>query len=92
MKDELENIKPKKSYTVNIKSANIDKKDFSRMKILGQFNCGFIVCQLNNNFFLVDQHSADEKCNYEKILNSKCTYFVTNTIVPLSPDQHDKLI
>lgn len=45
-------------------STNIDKQDFGRMRIVGQFNCGFIVAQLDDKFFLIDQHAADEKTNY----------------------------
>jgi DNA mismatch repair protein PMS2 len=52
----------------------IEKSDFKKMKILGQFNQGFIVCTLekNNCTFLitVDQHAADEIYNFEKLRKS----------------------
>ena len=61
------------------------------MKVIGQFNCGFIVCQLNREFFLVDQHAANEKHNYEQIIASDWNFLVTNVHVELTPDQHDRL-
>lgn len=41
--------------------------DFSRMKIIGQFNGGFIIVQLDDDLFIVDQHAADEKYNFETL-------------------------
>jgi DNA mismatch repair protein PMS2 len=37
------------------------------MKIIGQFNHGFIIARLNDDVFLIDQHASDEKFNYEKL-------------------------
>jgi DNA mismatch repair protein PMS2 len=37
------------------------------MEVLGQFNRGFIVAKLKDDLFLIDQHAADEKCNYETL-------------------------
>ncbi|XP_054722911.1 mismatch repair endonuclease PMS2-like [Uloborus diversus] len=45
----------------------ISKEDFSRMKIIGQFNLGFIVTKLDEDLFIVDQHATDEKYNYETL-------------------------
>ncbi|KAJ3107346.1 Mismatch repair endonuclease pms2 [Phlyctochytrium planicorne] len=36
----------------------IQKKDFKRMKIIGQFNLGFIVVRLGEDLFIVDQHAS----------------------------------
>lgn len=46
------------------------KKDFSRMKVIGQFNLGFIIGKLDQNLFIVDQHAADEKYNFERLSQS----------------------
>ncbi|XP_028804109.1 DNA mismatch repair protein PMS1-like [Neltuma alba] len=46
------------------------KKDFSRMKVIGQFNLGFIIGKLDQDLFIVDQHAADEKYNYERLSQS----------------------
>lgn len=35
-----------------------------------QFNKGFILCTYNRNLFIVDQHAADEKYNFEDLLNN----------------------
>ncbi|CAL5352312.1 unnamed protein product [Camellia sinensis] len=46
------------------------KEDFSRMKVIGQFNLGFIIGKLDQDLFIVDQHAADEKYNYERLSQS----------------------
>ncbi|WBW74943.1 MutL family mismatch-repair protein Pms1 [Schizosaccharomyces osmophilus] len=45
----------------------IHKADFLKMRIVGQFNRGFIVVIHKNNLFIIDQHASDEKFNYEKL-------------------------
>lgn len=50
----------------------IEKADFEAMEILGQFNKGFIVARLrkggaHDDLFIVDQHAADEKYNFETL-------------------------
>ena len=59
----------------------IDKDDFANMEIVGQFNLGFIIVRrrksrttnghsLNpemDDLFIVDQHAADEKYNFETL-------------------------
>ncbi|KAK1244754.1 hypothetical protein MKX08_004383 [Trichoderma sp. CBMAI-0020] len=57
----------------------IAKGDFSRMKIIGQFNLGFIIAVKparrmstdsggrHDELFIIDQHASDEKYNYEKL-------------------------
>lgn len=37
------------------------------MKICGQFNKGFIITQLDEDLFIVDQHAADEIFNFESL-------------------------
>ncbi|XP_021776342.1 LOW QUALITY PROTEIN: DNA mismatch repair protein PMS1-like, partial [Chenopodium quinoa] len=46
------------------------KKDFGRMKVIGQFNLGFIIGKLDEDLFIVDQHAADEKYNFERLSES----------------------
>ncbi|XP_073130166.1 DNA mismatch repair protein PMS1 isoform X2 [Henckelia pumila] len=43
------------------------KGDFNHMKVIGQFNLGFIIGKLDQDLFIVDQHAADEKYNYERL-------------------------
>ncbi|CAF1195553.1 unnamed protein product, partial [Adineta ricciae] len=48
----------------------IDKTDFERMSIIGQFNRGFILVTLVDNssqLFIVDQHAADEIYNFHRL-------------------------
>ena len=56
----------------------IDKEDFGSMEITGQFNLGFIVTRRRkaidkegradmDDLFIVDQHAADEKYNFETL-------------------------
>ena len=45
----------------------LNKSDFERMKVLGQFNLGFIIAQLGNDLFILDQHACDEKYLFEKL-------------------------
>jgi len=54
----------------------IDKVDFVEMDIVGQFNLGFIVVRRRkagqdmgamDDLFIVDQHAADEKYNFETL-------------------------
>lgn len=46
----------------------IDKMDFCKMRIIGQFNLGFIIAALNDHdLFIIDQHASDEKFNFETL-------------------------
>ncbi|RPD53292.1 DNA mismatch repair protein MutL [Lentinus tigrinus ALCF2SS1-7] len=59
----------------------IDKDDFAHMEIVGQFNLGFIIVRRRksrshkgdspdtemDDLFIVDQHAADEKYNFETL-------------------------
>ncbi|KAH6766380.1 DNA mismatch repair protein [Perilla frutescens var. hirtella] len=43
------------------------KEDFKQMKVIGQFNLGFIIGKIDQDLFIVDQHAADEKYNFERL-------------------------
>ncbi|KAJ2150227.1 ATP-binding mismatch repair protein [Coemansia sp. RSA 1935] len=45
----------------------IHKTDFARMSVIGQFNHGFIVARQSSDLYIVDQHAADEKHNFEHL-------------------------
>ncbi|KAL6450381.1 pms1 DNA mismatch repair protein pms1 [Candida maltosa Xu316] len=49
---------------------SISKQDFLEMKIIGQFNLGFILVNHQSNLFIIDQHAADEKFNFEKLMTN----------------------
>lgn len=38
-----------------------------RLQVIGQFNLGFIVCRLGGDLYVIDQHAADEKYNFERL-------------------------
>ena len=52
----------------------VSKDDFSRMRIVGQFNLGFILAVrpapssgTSDELFIIDQHASDEKSNFERL-------------------------
>ena len=68
VKDELDSTQAE-----NKLSLTVTKPDFERMRIVGQFNLGFILAirppshdQDQDELFIIDQHAADEKYNYER--------------------------
>ncbi|KAI9010979.1 hypothetical protein CLU79DRAFT_822432 [Phycomyces nitens] len=68
-------------------SRTIEKSDFADMKILGQFNLGFIIVSLRNDLFIVDQHAADEKYNFETLQKTtaiKCQRLISPQTPSLS--------
>lgn len=60
-------------------SLTISKSDFAKMKIIGQFNLGFILAARSSeaksddglttadDMFIIDQHASDEKYNFERL-------------------------
>jgi len=72
---ELQDKSPEERLTLTI-----SKSDFARMRIIGQFNRGFIIAtrptptstaSSNNSspddLFIIDQHASDEKYNFEQL-------------------------
>lgn len=55
-------------------SLTVSKADFTSLKIIGQFNLGFILvirgpCPSSpeSDLFIIDQHASDEKYNFERL-------------------------
>ncbi|KAI9718552.1 MAG: hypothetical protein M1812_004003 [Candelaria pacifica] len=60
-------------------SLTVSKEDFARMRIVGQFNLGFILATRpshpststgptsQDELFIIDQHASDEKYNFERL-------------------------
>lgn len=46
---------------------SFNKADFARMRLVGQFNLGFILATLGSDLFIIDQHASDEKFNFERL-------------------------
>lgn len=57
---------------------HISKSDFLKMKIIGQFNLGFILVNHGTNVFIIDQHASDEKYNFEKLIEQ---YSIQNQLL-----------
>ncbi|ODV84099.1 hypothetical protein CANARDRAFT_224674 [[Candida] arabinofermentans NRRL YB-2248] len=70
-----------------ILSLTVSKNDFLNMRVIGQFNLGFILVtrknEVNNdlNLFIVDQHASDEKFNFER-LQAETTFNNQPLVVP----------
>ncbi len=43
----------------------LSKEQFAHMRVIGQFNLGFIITSLGSDLFILDQHACDEKYNFE---------------------------
>ncbi|OLY83116.1 DNA mismatch repair protein PMS1 [Smittium mucronatum] len=48
-------------------SRTISKDDFRKMRVVGQFNLGFIIVELRDDLYIIDQHASDEKYNFETL-------------------------
>lgn len=71
----------------NYLTLTVDKDDFRKMKVVGQFNLGFIIVTRKNettfDMFIVDQHASDEKYNFEML--QKNTVFKSQTLLTPKP-------
>ena len=59
-------------------SRTVSKQDFATMRVIGQFNLGFIIAGrqtdlsaesrgIDDDLFIIDQHASDEKFNFERL-------------------------
>ncbi len=72
----------------------VSKADFARMRVVGQFNLGFIIARLGSDLFIIDQHAADEKYRYEALTRNSTVQqqpLLTPLPLHLSP-AHSELI
>jgi DNA mismatch repair protein PMS2 len=67
-------------------SLTVTKPDFNEMRIIGQFNLGFIIAvrpptttSPTSDLFIIDQHASDEKYNFERL--SATTTLVSQRLV-----------
>ncbi len=63
-----------------------ENKKVAKMFYIGQLFGTYILAQNENNFYLIDQHAANERVNYEKIKNdlSKKIYATYELLVPFT--------
>lgn len=71
-------------------SLTVTKPDFNEMRIIGQFNLGFIIAvrpptatSSTSDLFIIDQHASDEKYNFERL--SATTTLVSQRLVHPHP-------
>jgi DNA mismatch repair protein PMS2 len=71
-------------------SLTVAKSDFGNMRIIGQFNLGFILAvrpptptSPTPDLFIIDQHASDEKYNFERL--SATTILVSQRLVHPHP-------
>lgn len=70
------------------KSHIIERTDFVKMEIIGQFNCGFILTRLikdgggETRVFIVDQHASDERFRLETLQGS-LSFTTQNMLIPV---------
>ena len=60
------------------------------MRVVGQFNLGFIIALLRCDLFIIDQHAADEKHRYELLRRQRAVQqqpLITPLPLQLSPAQ-----
>lgn len=73
-----------------------EQKEEVFTKVLGEVFDTFIVCQRQNDMYLVDKHAAHERINFEEIkksLNSlDCQMLISPVSVLLSYDEYDAII
>ncbi|KAG0143804.1 hypothetical protein CROQUDRAFT_660779 [Cronartium quercuum f. sp. fusiforme G11] len=56
------------SQATAVLSRTVHQNDFATMKVIGQFNLGFIIAGLgSDDVVIVDQHASDEKYNFERL-------------------------
>ena len=53
------------------------------MRIIGQFNLGFIIAELRGDMYILDQHAIDEKYRFEN-LQSATSLHQQPLIVPIT--------
>ena len=76
----LETATPSNSTPEERLSLTVSKSDFALMRIIGQFNLGFILAMRPSSdnkipstsldLFIIDQHASDEKYNFERLTAS----------------------
>lgn len=69
----------------------LERSAFGMMKVIGQFNCGFILTRLaipdgDCQVFIIDQHASDERFRLET-LQRNLTHSVQTLLQPINLDQ-----
>lgn len=76
-----------------IKSEKINTSHLGNFRIIGQLNKTYILAENENGMMIIDQHAAEERVNYEKLMNELKDGAVTSQgllspiILELSPEE-----
>ena len=69
----------------------LSKGNFGEMKILGQFNLGFILAaDPKNQLWILDQHACDERANFERLMAEtviKSQTLIQPLLIELDPSE-----
>lgn len=77
----------KEEILINNEEVNVVKKNkvIPEFKVIGQIMKTYIVLEGNDGFYLMDQHAAMERINYEKFQNYYNTnYDIVEPLIPLT--------
>lgn len=80
----------------NIKQDNYPK--FKDVNIIGQFNKTYILAEVENELYIIDQHAAHEKILFEKYMEDiknhsvRSQILITPTVIELLPDDFNYYI
>ncbi|PRT56270.1 DNA mismatch repair protein pms1 [Wickerhamiella sorbophila] len=92
-KNEILNHSIEESAAEERLNLTVRKEDFAKMRVVGQFNKGFILVVKSdshgqNDLFVIDQHASDEIFNFERLqseLQMNCQPLVQPRPLELSP-------
>lgn len=88
-----DNLKKKSDSEQN---NTVDEREETVTKVLGEVFDTYIVCQRNDDMYLIDKHAAHERINFEKIKKSvtelDSQMLISPVNVLLSFEEHDALI
>lgn len=76
-----------KELSEKLLGLSIHKNDFTNMRIVGQFNKGFVIVfkKDSDDILIVDQHASDEKYNFERLIE-ETTFESQPLVVPQKLD------
>ena len=85
MEKEEEVVDYKTNDEINEKYNEVSKKKLPKLSYIGQLFGTYLITQDENNLYIIDQHAANERINYEKILKDlkKDLAISYETLVPV---------
>ena len=70
------------------------RDDFAALRVVGQFNLGFILATLGHDLFIIDQHASDEIYNFERLRRTTCLNkqpLISPQLLDLSPAEQQSV-